>query len=323
MKDFDPSIKVISFSEFPEGIANVNLKIECKEADQISYYVLKICNPMFENWKFEKEYKLLKYLSKFTNIPVPKVLHVSGSKEILNYKYFISEYIPGKSLEEIEVELDLKSLTDIFSELGRYLTELHKIKFEKFGSIEPNNGELNVGPLRDGGYCDGPFISWKESILSLYSYYLNKTRNILPFNDLVNKCRDYLKTKIQIAICETPVFLHKNIYEKSNILIYKNHISGILDFEWAEAADNEYEITQIRLMINDLNLNKDKSSIWNTFLSNYKVPLSPYFNEKEAFYTFLDIIHFMNVWDFIKHKFSQKEQIQLIEKTRQIILDKV
>ncbi len=275
---------------------------------------------MFEHWKFTKEYSLLKYLHQFTNIPVPKVLHINGTKQIIPYKYFITEYIPGKSLEELEPHLDPTCLKTIFCELGRYLSELHHITFQKFGGIEPQNGTLTVGPLRDGGYCDGPFTSWKQSILSLYSYYLNKITNITPFSDLVDTCKNYLKTNVHLAKCETPTLIHKNLYEKSNILIHNNHISGLLDFEWAEAAHNEYELAQIRMMLNKLS-NQDKTELWHSFLSKYQIPLSPNFENGAQFYMFLELIHFMNVWDFINHKYSSKNQIEIIKDIHQTILN--
>ncbi|MHA1249358.1 MAG: phosphotransferase family protein [Candidatus Helarchaeota archaeon] len=318
---YKPLLKLISFHKFSEGISNLNLKIQCKDNKQIINYVLRICNPMFENWKFKKEYALLKYLHDSTNIPVPNVLFIDGSKSIIPFKYFITEYIPGKSLEELFPSLDFKCLKTIFSELGHYLSQLHKIKFQKFGGIEFEKGNLSVGPLRDGGYCDGPFSSWKESILSLYSYYLNKILDIKPFSDLVDLCKKYLNINIDLVECKSPNFIHKNLYEMSNTIINNNHISGLIDFEWAEAAHNEYELTQILTMINSLNSHINKIELWNSFLSQYKIPLSPNFKINSHFYSFLEIIHFMNVWDFIKNKYPLKNQIEIIKKTRQTVLD--
>ena len=322
MKNFNPTIKILNFKEFSEGIANLNIKIQCKESDQIKNYVLRICNPMFEDWKFKKEYNLLNYLSDYTKIPVPKVLYTDGTKMLINFKYYITEFIQGKSLEEIELELDSKSLKTIFSELGDYLTELHKIQLHRFGGVEFDDGKLQAGPLRDGGYCNGPFDSWNETILSLYNYYLEKISQIKPFSDLVSKCEKYINANIQSALCNTPILIHKNLYEKSNILIHKNHISGILDFEWAEAADNEYEIIQIGIMINELLSDQSKSDILNSFFSNYKHTLSPHFQKKKDFYSFLEKIHLMNVWEYIKDKFTIQIQKKIIKNTRQFIISK-
>ncbi|MHA1280095.1 MAG: hypothetical protein ACTSQ8_23120, partial [Candidatus Helarchaeota archaeon] len=159
------------------------------------------------------------------------------------------------------------------------------------------------------------------SILSLNNYYLNKISKIQAFSDLVGKCRNYLNDNIQFATERIPNLIHKNLYEKSNILINDNHISGLLDFEWAEAADNEYELSQISMLINEFKNNGTKKVFWKSFLENYKFPLSRNFNAKKRFYLFLEKIHFMNIWDFIKHKYSQSQAKKLIEKTRKFIIE--
>jgi len=224
-------------------------------------------------------------------------------------------------LEEFKQYLQISDILNIYETIGKFLAQLHRIKFDIYGDILCRNGKFWVGSLKDGGYCDGPFNSWRELLLSLFKYYLNKISSIMVFSDLVPFCNKYIKLKIDEIYDDGPRFLHNNLYELSNILISDKKISGILDFELSMAGDYEFEIAQIEYSIKNAFPEKFHKKIFNSFIKGYDLSLSNEYNNKKEFYWFLYLIHFMNVWEFIKRKFTMEHQKRIIKETRNYILN--
>jgi len=77
LEDFDSNAKLISFQIPKEGIANFASIITYKKSAVVKKIVLKICNPLFESWKLEKEISILQNLRKKIQIPIPNVIYIN------------------------------------------------------------------------------------------------------------------------------------------------------------------------------------------------------------------------------------------------------
>lgn len=175
-----------------------------------------------------KAYQLLRN----TEIPVPELIteelqiYKENSKE---WKYYISECLPGKSLEsQMTPELTIES--------GRMLAKIHSFQsYDEAGWLLPEENSFSVVTFEQGSFKDYVLKNWRESI---------ETFEDQGWDELTEKSRDFLETHgEELPEDIEPVFCQDD-FSTQNIMVEDGEITGIIDFDMAHAGHNQRDLVK-------------------------------------------------------------------------------
>ncbi|CAF1373862.1 unnamed protein product [Rotaria sordida] len=230
--------KLSWFESIDEGLNNLLFFIEC-ENDQ-EKYVLKICGKFWENIKTESEVIAMTFVTKYTNIPLPKVLAYSSSKDNeFGVEWIIMTRTKGKPLRtssdenDIWSNLSIEEKKSIINKLVQYVTELHcripssnKIgNYQINGQIGPDNERM--GPWKN--YREYFYDHLKQKIDTL-----NKEKLFDPIREDVMKSIEEFQTFQLPSFDDLPnVFTHNDLGLQNLTVTDDHEIKGIIDWEWA------------------------------------------------------------------------------------------
>jgi aminoglycoside phosphotransferase (APT) family kinase protein len=120
-----------------------------KTKSKVREYVIRMSR--YEHAWFEQEVAILLFLAT-TNVPAPKIksLSLSGANP-LNSRFTIQPRIPGKSVEEIYLDLNTSQRISFARDLGLALREMSKIRAPCPGTLDPESilsGDQHMKILR-------------------------------------------------------------------------------------------------------------------------------------------------------------------------------
>lgn len=185
-----------------------------------------------ESHKFHKEAALYRRLRSETGLPVPEVLVFDASRSILPYDVLMLARLDGVNALHAWQQLDATAQEQISYDLGQALAILHTIDCTGYGGFNLQKEDL------------GNATDWR-------SYLLDKTAETMVqlwFHEglppaLLEGCEAYV-CQAPIPSTPPPVLVHGD-FGLHNALIARRgtgwQLSGLFDFEWALAADAEYE----------------------------------------------------------------------------------
>tara|TARA_Y100000310_G_scaffold218438_1_gene219726 strand:+ start:4552 stop:5577 length:1026 start_codon:yes stop_codon:yes gene_type:complete len=311
------STKLLDF-----GIVNpiYQLKINSKD------YILKVCNPMWEYWKVDKEVLALNLLKEKTNIPIPEVIHMDSSKKIISYKYFIMEKLDGVPLHKNCFKFSFRELKKIFQQLGDYLTQIHSITFNNFGGFVQKKS-INIVAMgeiySESKKVDpGPFNSWKEQFSAFVEKTLEgiQTKKLRKYSLIIDRhIRDnlYLLDNVDIKPC----FIHGD-YAMSNVLVTKQGVSGLVDLEWAYAgcAESEYSRAETYFFGVTSPL-KYKSKLQKEFSKSYKIKRLPEYPKRKTLYEAFTCLNELNAYPWLIESMTSKQVKEYDQKLELTIED--
>lgn len=194
--------------------------------------VLRLNTWQANSLTFQKEVALYPRLQRETDLPLPRVLVLDTSHTILPYDVLILKNPPGMTALDVWSQLDTTAQWQISYDLGQALAALHNVACAGYGGLNVQTGNLGVA------------TDWQL-------YLLDKTAQVmvelwqyaaLP-PPLLEAAEEYI---LHSYLPTTPpaVVVHGD-YGLHNALIMRNdatwNLSGLLNFEWALAADPEYE----------------------------------------------------------------------------------
>jgi len=272
--------KIQSISYASTGMVNPILFLDKK-------YVLKINVRDPEIPKLRREAVMMDKL-KSVELPIPELLILDEDKDVIPYDFIIMSFLKGK-----EIHSNWKTITPSLQkklsfEAGTLLSKIHEVTFPKFGDIQ--NGE-------------GEYPTWTECIF----YRLNQKMKCCYDAQLLSKTHlqqienIFFQKKEILDSVKNATLVHSD-FHFGNLLFEKEHISGIIDFEWSLAGDPEWDL-------------KDPFTFegsWEPFMEGYKskVTLSTFFNEKMNLYNLL-----MNLeLTFVAHQHWGKESMEWFRK---------
>lgn len=160
-------------------------------------------------------------------IPVANLIYYDETKIILPHNFSITEYIKGKSLNQLveqylseNVNLLSQKFFNLFKELGEILAKLHGIKFDSF-----------YGSLIDLGKDNKS--NWSEIFNAELNTLIQEANNN-KFN-YVKEIKSYIKDNEALIEEENePVVIH-NDYSSNNIIVKEEsgviRVKGIIDFD--------------------------------------------------------------------------------------------
>lgn len=278
-----PEIKVISFEEIQQGIQNkvFILKQSCGED-----LILRIIKPTLHSWKPYKEEIVYKLLME-QGLPVPKIIKVDTSQNIIPFDISISSRLPGESMSEKYNFINFSQKLSVYRELGEIVAKIHNITFDQFGDVKNNQGTIQAGEAWEitessALLNQGPFTTWEEMHTELVEARVQYFKGT-PFNSLTHDIREYFKTHNHFINYKIiPRLLHMDLHRK-NIFMNHGHISGIIDVEESIIGHNEYDLMRIHLAHFEEN---NGEHLKKAFLEGYTkiIPLDKGYESRQNFY---------------------------------------
>lgn len=255
-------------------------------------YVLRINSRKSNIHHLKKEVLVMKWLKEI-NISIPNVYVLDETKKIIPYEYIIMSKIDGREVNADWNNLNKEQKHNISFQAGKYLAEIHKIKFKKFGDLKGNSlGEYSL-------WCDYLSKQFDEKIKDCLKNRIINKKTAKKIKSIFTKYESIFKS------VKNPVLIH-NDYHFRNILYKEEHISGILDFELAIAGDSEFDMKNMQDQFR--RLNDCKEDFMKGYLSKSK--LSKDYELKSRLYKILTLLE-LNV--VAKH-FWKKESRERIKK---------
>lgn len=177
--------------------------------------------------RFQSEVLAYEYLQT-SEVPVPEVIALDQSKQLVPYEYLITSKLEGTSVIDSWNSLSAKEQERIAYEAGTYLALIHSYTFERFGKLRD---------LPNGG-----FTYWYDYCADYFHRYANQA---LAMNIIDPSLRDRMQAVLEkyrplLDTVRKGYLLHSD-YHFENILQRKGVVSGIIDFEWAYAGDADVD----------------------------------------------------------------------------------
>lgn len=217
-----------SVEEITEGLKQETFRLNCQEES----YILQLSNRLGRDdnglERNVKAYQLLKE----TDVPVPDLI-TSELKRYKNdseeWKYYISECLPGKSLEsQMTPELTVKS--------GRILAKLHDFQsYSEAGWLLPEKEGFSVVPFEEGNFKEYVLKNWERSIQTLEEEGWDELAE--ESRELHQNYGGELPEEIE------PVFCHDD-FSTQNIMIVDGKIVGVIDFDYAHSGHNQRDLVK-------------------------------------------------------------------------------
>lgn len=177
--------------------------------------------------RFQSEVLAYEYLQT-SEVPVPEVIALDQSKQLVPYEYLITSKLEGTSVIDSWNSLSAKEQERIAYEAGTYLALIHSYTLERFGKLRD---------LPNGG-----FTYWYDYCADYFHRYANQA---LAMNIIDPSLRDRMQAVLEkyrplLDTVRKGYLLHSD-YHFENILQRKGVVSGIIDFEWAYAGDADVD----------------------------------------------------------------------------------
>jgi aminoglycoside phosphotransferase (APT) family kinase protein len=189
--------------------------------------VLKVYPQEFQ-WKMQKEAAVIGRLGGRLTVPIPRILLADESRSLLDLNFVVMSKLEGEILLAPEHSLAEQEVHSGYTQMGRLLREFHEIRMEAFGYIGPQ-GLWSPQPTNHA-YVTTRFAS-----------------KLAEFTErggdagLARRVAAYIGAHEELLhACALPVLCHNDFHAR-NVLASKEsgtlRLSGILDFEGAQAAD--------------------------------------------------------------------------------------
>lgn len=216
-------------------------------------YVIKVNVRDPQDPKLRREAYCMQQLKK-AQVPVPELIALDESRTLLSYDFLIMTKIKGKEIHANWQHLNSTQKEKLGTEAGFWLAKIHQIQVAHYGQMgvekldflsqnTVNKGQkidkiANIPPL-----VASPFYnSWKMVIVAKMEAALKVCATHQLFTPSVRDL--FLKKIMQYApVLETVTtpFLVHNDYHFGNLLFQNDQITGIIDFEWAQGGDTDFD----------------------------------------------------------------------------------
>lgn len=183
--------------------------------------------------RFQSEALAYRYLCD-SGVPVPEVVALDRSKELIPYEYLITTRLEGTPVIDSWSSLSAQQREQVACEAGRYLAVIHSHTFDRFGK------------LRD--LASGGFICWYDYSADYFHRYARQALDLGIIDiSLRDRMQEILDQYRPLWDAVTKGSLVHSDYHFENILQHKGAVSGIIDFEWSYPGD-----PTIDLVVEDL-----------------------------------------------------------------------
>ncbi len=181
-----------------------------------------------ENFRFSGEKMAYDRLQQ-SGLPVPQVITLDTSKMLAPYAYLITTKLPGMPLIDSWQTMSLPEREQAATEAGRYLAMMHTQTFD------------------DGFYklCDrvtDPFTTWSDYVWWFFREYASLLLQKRLIDAAVIQRAEQVLTRCKSLLTQITLgaLVHAD-YHAENLLVENGHITAVIDFEHAKAADPAWD----------------------------------------------------------------------------------
>ncbi|MGC9781595.1 MAG: aminoglycoside phosphotransferase family protein [Candidatus Heimdallarchaeota archaeon] len=128
---------VSDFVSFPSSVNTLLQFVINNEKYMIKILTLPTLSE-WENYRLDKEGKLLEFFSKHDSlkVPVPELIHIENNVELIGYRFIIYRFVDGQVLWNVWRDLTPQERIPIMKELGKLVRDIHSVKYDWFGELE-------------------------------------------------------------------------------------------------------------------------------------------------------------------------------------------
>ena len=165
----------------------------------------------------------------------PHIMHSSAYIKNEKIHYLIMNYLSGEQLFSIIENLNDNEIVKISDEISSFLTQLHKIKADKYDighyiTIVSSQDKWRAGHKKYWNYIvDG---LRKVKLTDMQSHLLKTADEYIERNI---GCLDYQ---------QKPSLLHNDFHYK-NIIISGDRVSGIIDWECSQFGEIDFDLIHL------------------------------------------------------------------------------
>lgn len=245
--------------------------------------------------RFEVEDFIIQKVSQETDLPVAKVIASDLSREKVSYPYFVTTVLEGYNPTNRFKYLPTNYKKTILNQAVKYLGKLHRdVKLDEFGklsyelSYETTGKELSL----DRG-------SWPEVFMEIMERQFDEFQHDL-YKELIPIAREKLHDNLDLIKGDfQPVLVHQD-YGPRNILVKRDNITGIVDWERAISGHKEYDLfkAEKRFIDDNFRSRKIRESLRKEIFKGYRGvnSLEEGWRERRKFYRYSYVIESM--WTF-------------------------
>ena len=194
-------------------------------------YILKICNDVLNEERFENEaafYTLFKDM-----LPVPKVIIYDKSRKLIQSPYMIYEKIVGDNLYNVWHIYSDEQRRSIVEQLSGLLRTINKTDLSKLP------GDVSLTGIE----------SWKDHILTKIEHHI---KNLLAVGTISAKQAEQIRAYVganSSALDEQKLALVYWDAHFDNVLVREGRIVGLIDFERTEIASIDFALDIVKRMV--------------------------------------------------------------------------
>jgi aminoglycoside phosphotransferase (APT) family kinase protein len=203
--------------------------------------ILKVY-PQSLHWKMRKEANVIALLADRFSVPIPEILLVDDTRELLDFNFTLMTKLDGVILGSIERTLPLAQFGSAYRQVGALLRDFHQISMDAFGYIgadgiitpHPTN-QAHMAFQFDRKLAEFQERGGQEALASRVAEYVGE--------------RDAL-----FRACQRSTLCH-NDFHAGNILAAVDsdsiRLCGVLDFEGARAGDPVMDVAKAAYYLSD------------------------------------------------------------------------
>lgn len=270
---------------------SVNRNVSCFYVN--NNFLLRIQLEQSETLSFQNEAGACQIL-KPSGIPLPDILLVDTSKEVIPESYIISTRLHGQTIADNWASLSGTQKQSLTYLAGKQLALIHSYTLPKFA---PLSVYLDQAALPDSG-----FPNWYRYVQHLFKLQARRALNLnlIERNTIGRMKRVLDRLRPNLEAVSTPTLLHGD-YHFGNILQIDGRISGIINWEYAIAGDSAFDFVKIE------QVPESCADSLNQFYHGYQSirPLDRQHREKLDFYRLLEYLGSISQ----SHQQNRQEQV--------------
>ncbi len=231
--------EVAHFQIYEGGFINQIYEITTKNHTDL---ILRLTNPLpkWVRWKTRNEIEVMSFLLQNTSIPVPKLLDASDNTELIGYEYLLMDKVPGTQMNLVYPTASPEVKCDLLSELLSYIAQMQKFTFPQIGSFR-QGFTIELIPDIEAG----PFSSIPDFLKTNIDSRIKDLEQLPRFSQFVPRLQRFVSSLEQQEIEPHPFVLTHSDLGPKNILVQDGKITAVLDFEWAGAFPDYFELMNL------------------------------------------------------------------------------
>ncbi|MFH1325466.1 MAG: aminoglycoside phosphotransferase family protein [archaeon] len=248
-KEFDAD--VLSIKRITEGYSHFMYDIEINKFPFI--IIIRFSNSINKRFNLAKEKYVIEILQS-NNIPSPKIYAFHYPQENEKEGYMILGKFKGQRLDTIWDFLSKEEKIKITKELGKLLSEIHKIKLPKYGFVgEYGNIITEMSEDLFEFRSQGEKTEHSQFLKEFLAEILKDLARVMAFKtvspEFIKDFMHYLAKNLdKIDSCQEPTLIHGD-FMTGHIFVDKIEgeykIQGLIDFEFALSLSPDYDFIKL------------------------------------------------------------------------------